>query len=136
MADGGYSRRSAELLSRVQRTVRLTDIETPRQQVLYGDILRTMESLSDTRYARLQMASVSLPSLFYSVIGLGFLIMLPICFMIRGDPGSVLLQSAIIGSLSLLLTLVMIIDRPFSGESQVSPQAIERAIERNIARVP
>ena len=52
-----------------------------------------------------------------------------------GSLNSALLKLAMGGSLGMLMALVIIIDRPFSGETQVSPAPIERAIQRNLKRV-
>lgn len=136
MARGEHSEEAAELLGQVQRAVRLAEVQTPRQQAVFTDLLRSMEQLSDTRYARLQMSRQGLPALFYAVVAAGFVLLLPVCALTHGNPRSMLLTGTIIASVSLLFTLVMVIDRPFRGETQVSPTPIILAIERNLARLP
>lgn len=48
---------------------------------------------------------------------------------------SALLKLTMGGSLGMLMALAAIIDPLFSGETQVAPAPIERAIQRNLERV-
>ena len=135
MADAGRSPRTYELFNEISRGVRRVEVTTPRQQTMYADMLRTLEQLSDARDIRLLNSRIALPDLFWATIMGGCLLLLPLCAMTSGTLNSALLKLAMGGSLGMLMALVIVIDRPFSGETQVSPAPIQRAILRNLERV-
>ena len=134
MANAGRSPRAYELFNEISRGIRRVEVSTPRQQVQFTDMLRTLEQLSDARDTRLLNSRLALPDLFWATIMGGCLLLLPLCAMTADTLNSALLKLAMGGSLGMLMALVIVIDRPFSGETQVSPAPIERAIQRNLER--
>lgn len=134
LADGGRSERAYAQFNELSRAIRGTEVTTPRQQAMYADMLRVLEQLADARDNRLMSSRMALPELFWATILGGCLLLLPLCAMTALTLNSALLKLAMAGSLGMLMALVIVIDRPFSGETQVSPYAIERAIQRNLER--
>ena len=91
--------------------------------------------MSDAREQRLMASRLALPNLFWATILGAILLLLPLCAMTAGTLNSALLNLALGGSLAMLLALVIVIDRPYSGETRVTPLPFERALERNLDRV-
>lgn len=136
MAEGERSERAAEALAAVQRAVRATEVslDTPRRLALYADMMRAMEGISDARDQRLLAMRVSLPGVFWAAILVGGLILLPLCAMTAGHLTSALVKASIVGAIGVLIALVVVLDRPFAGESAVKAAPFERAMERNARR--
>ncbi|MBC7433503.1 MAG: DUF4239 domain-containing protein [Rubritepida sp.] len=135
MAVGGRSQEAYALYNALSRGIRGAEVTSPRQQAQYAELVRNLESLSDVRDARLMNSRLALPGMFWVTILGGCLLLLPLCAMTAGSLNSALLKLAMGGSLGMLMALVIIIDRPFSGETQVAPAPIDRAIQRNLERV-
>lgn len=136
MAEGRRSERAYDALVTVQRAIRATEVSLPtsRQQVLYADMMRAMEQISDARDQRLVAMRVSLPEVFWGAILVGGLLMLPLCALSAGTATANVIKASIVASIGLLVSLVVVLDRPFAGESAVKPTPFERAMERNAAR--
>lgn len=135
MATAGRSLITYAKFNEMSRAIRRVEVTTPRQQAQLADLLRTLEQLADMRDTRLLNSRLALPDLFWATILGGCLLLLPICAMTSTSLNSALLKLAMGGSLGMLLALVIVIDRPFSGSTQVSPSPLERAIARNLERV-
>jgi len=135
MAEGGRSARAYDLFNELSRTIRRTEVEGGRQQAVYGELLRALSDLSDAREQRLMASRLALPDLFWWTIMGAILLVLPLCAMTAGTLNSAVLKLALAGSLAMLLALVIVIDRPYSGETRVAPLPFERALERNLSRI-
>ena len=135
MATASRSPITYDRFNTLSRGIRAVEVTTPRQQAQYADILRSLEGLSDMRDIRLLNSRLALPDLFWATILGGCLLLLPICAMTATSLNSALLKLAMGGSVGMLMALVIVIDRPFSGQTQVTPTPIERAIMRNLERV-
>ena len=135
MGRGDRSISAYRKFNELSRGIRVVEVTTPRQQAQFADMLRNLEALSDIRDVRLLNSRLALPGLFWATILGGCLLLLPICAMTATSLNSALLKLAMGGSVGMLMALVIIIDRPFSGQTQVSPAPIERAIARNLERV-
>jgi hypothetical protein len=103
--------------------------ENPAQQAQLGAFQRALDETSDLREARLSMTSKSLPSLYWATIA-GLLILLIVLVAFTSAtwdklPG----HAGQICAVGLLLSLVIIIDGPFRGDTSVPPDAIAQTLK-------
>ncbi|MBS7790230.1 DUF4239 domain-containing protein [Roseococcus sp. SDR] len=134
MARGQRSEAAQQLFNQLQMVVRTTDVGSPRQQALYTEILRMLEQQSDVREARFQATRERLPELFWYAILMPCLLLLWMHALTDTQLYTRVVKVAMMGTLGTLIALVMVLDRPFRGETSVTPYALERAIERMQAR--
>lgn len=130
MSRGERSEAAQQLLNQVQMVVRTTDVGSPRQQALYTEILRMLEQQSDVREARFQATRQRLPELFWYAIFLPCVLLLWMHALTDTQLFTRVVKVAMLGTLGTLIALVMVFDRPFRGETSVTPYALERAMER------
>ena len=102
---------------------------TPTQQAQLGVFQRALDQINDLREARLAMTDKSLPSLYWSMI-VGLLILLAFLVMLtQASRDKVLGHAGLICAVGLLLSLVIIIDGPFKGDTSVEPDAIGHVLK-------
>ena len=99
-----------------------------RQTTIYSEITRQLDALADLRAEVAQAAEAELPRFFW--ITTGGLIMIGFALGALTDVS--LARVAGLGATSaavaLLLAFVVIVDRPFEGETSVSPHPIQKAL--------
>jgi len=101
---------------------------TPAQQSQLGVFERALDQINDFREARLAMTNKSLPSLYWSMI-VGLLILLALLALLTHTTWDKMLGHAgLICAVGLLLSLVIIIDGPFKGDTSVQPDAISHVL--------
>ena len=103
--------------------------QNPNQQAQLSAFQRTLDETSDLREARLSMTSKSLPSLYWWTIA-GLLVLLVVLVTFTNAtwdklPG----HAGQICAVGLLLSLVIIIDGPFRGDTNVGPEAISQVVK-------
>ncbi len=99
------------------------------QQAQLGAIQGALDQINDLREARLAMSDKSLPSLYWSMI-MGLLILLAfLAVFTHATLDKLLGHAGLICAVGLLLSLVVIIDGPFKGETSVQPDAISHVLK-------
>jgi hypothetical protein len=125
-ADAAYTK-----LSRGVRAVSPTD---QRQQAMYGELLKQMDDLSELREQVIEASDISLPNFFWiTAAGLLF-VALALASATADNIKQRVAVAATAAAVALLLTFVIIIDRPFEGETSVSAGPISKALQRNSHR--
>lgn len=102
---------------------------TPTQQAQIGVFQRALDQINDLREARLAMTDKSLPSLYWSMI-LGLLILLAfLATLTNATSDKMLGHAGLICAVGLLLSLVIVVDGPFKGDTSVEPDAISHVLK-------
>ena len=121
-------RMSKELLTLSDVLVKLP-ATTVQEKDLYSKSNAAMSDLLKTRYARMQFAGGSLPTIFF--FGIFLLLNISILFFFhlskkdRFASFTLLFQ---MGAVGVLTGLVVIYDNPFYGESRVTPHSYETCL--------
>jgi len=105
-----------------------------REEAMFGQFVRMLNELSDLRETRLGNSDLSLPSLFWATICMILLLMVVLASLVTPAPERTMQLRGMITALGILLSLVVIVDLPFSGETAASPAPIERMLAYSRAR--
>jgi len=89
-----------------------------------------MTKVEEMRSARLELATKSVPEVFWWVITLFLLAAMVMNGRHPLDATSSALITLHMGAIGLVLGLIMVMDEPFRGQSSVSPAAIVKAVEK------
>ena len=126
-----HEQRAAEtsrLLGELYGKILAIDTTTNREQSVYHQILVHLDELSDEREHRLESAEEGLGNLYWgTVIGLALLLVI-LASLAQATPERAFALGGLICAASLMISLVVIINKPFTGESVVAPSSIERVI--------
>lgn len=105
-----------------------------RQEALYNEMLRVMHDLTDLRENRLANTELSLPGPYWATVFAVCGILVVLASLVTPAPERTVQIRGMMAVLSLLLSLVVVVDSPFSGEYSASPRPIERVLAFNRAR--
>lgn len=102
---------------------------TPKQTAMYADILKKAEEVSESRELRINRSSSKLPMIFWVVIAAGLtgLVLINSLFIptTHFAVGLVILPIILGGLISLLI----ITDQPFKGQTSVKPNAFIKVLD-------
>ena len=123
-------------LERLTAATRTLKAESSPQQAQLGVFQRTLDEINDLREERLAMTDKTLPSLYWATIA-GLLILLAVLVTFTNAtwdklPG----HAGQICAVGLLLSLIVIIDGPFRGDTSVPPDAIAQVLKVIQSRHP
>lgn len=108
----------------------------PSQQAQLGVFERALDQINDLREARLAMTNKSLPSLYWSMI-IGLLTLLAfLAAFTHVTLDKMLGHAGLICAVGLLLSLVIVVDGPFKGDTSVQPDAISHVLKVIQSRRP
>ena len=134
VAGTGRSRTTDRAYTALSKAVRSFEPQNKRQEIMYAELIKAMDDISDAREVLIQDATLQLPPFFWvmalSFISLGLLLGV-LC------EASVTRAAALSGTaagVGLLLSFVLIVDEPFHGETSIKPRAIENTLILNSRR--
>ena len=128
MLKGKPSDQTRGALARMSRLVLSLDPQTNRQTMIYGEILRSYDSVAEARDARLAAVPVALPAAYWQVVlfAVAALLFISATMQRTAFRATVLaVQMAVIGA---FLGFVFIQDQPFKGQMAVDPDPIVQVI--------
>lgn len=128
--NNGGSEVTNQLMQQLSNRLNALSPETPKQNILYTDIVRKTDQVIHARELRLLNASGGLPVLFWTLSYLYLFGVAIICALrlSHATPMRIIALSTQLTMLSLIFSAVMIIDHPFRGETKISPEPIRQAI--------
>jgi hypothetical protein len=131
MRAGDPSGMTAATLDTLWEQVRAIEPEGPNQEVWYGAVVDRIGELSRARDIRLAEAVHKLPTAMAVLLLLGAAITIGYTYLygVRNFWSLALLTLALAGTIALVVSLIIILDSPFSGDTSVSPAALVRALE-------
>lgn len=133
MPDTGRSEAVDALYGEASRKAREIEPATPRQQIIFAELVRGLNEMSDLREARLTSAQMALPDLFWNVVTALFVLLIVLAGLITPTLDRALTLGSMIGAIGMLFALVVVIDQPFEGDA-VQPTAMRHAIAAMASR--
>lgn len=101
------------------------------EHILLAEVLRQLDTVSDTRRERLVVAGGIVPDIIWVVLFGGAVVTIGFTFFFGTD--NLLAQSMMTGALAILifagLLTIIAIDHPFAGTVKVGPEALSRVVE-------
>lgn len=128
LIEGGRSDNADAQYVTVSKTLRAIDPITLRQGAMFTEALKVLDDVADLRELRISAGQNGLPALFWKSVLAIFLLLVLIASQTKPTTGRLWAMAAVSATLGLLLSLVVIVDAPFAGESSLKPDALERVI--------
>ncbi len=136
LALGLGSDRARQAFAPLSRGVLSIEATQGRQSSIYAEMLKKIDELGESRDARIDNANVQLPTVFWQVIGAMLAMVCCLACMIEQTIWRSVALAVQVAAVAGLLALVFITDRPFKGQSYVSPEPIAKVIKVMEARKP
>lgn len=132
MAKGQASARAARLLDDVGKDVLAIEPASPREEILYGELLARYNELSDARFRRLLHSRARMPGSLWALLVVGSIVTVGSMYLfgIKSLVLHALLTGAMSGSVGFVLYLILDMDNPFWGDWQITPVPLRRLLER------
>lgn len=108
---------------------RATRPATP-QATFYAESAKLLYELADLRRRRVDASGNQLPSVLWTVLIMGGVITIGFTYFfgVSHFGSHVLMVAALAAMIAVMLFLILSLDLPFSGDLQVTPEAMEQAI--------
>ena len=128
LGDEERSDKADQLYGRLSSAARALEPKTPREQSMYGELLKALDDISDHREHIIEESDTALPDFFWITVGGLLLIAFALALFTHATLPRRAGIAATSGAVALLLAFVIIIDIPFEGETSVSARPLESAI--------
>ena len=135
LSRGQRSEEATTAFRTLSRAVHGVEPANHRQEALFNEVLRVLHDLTDLRENRVAITELSLPGLFWATVSAVCVLLIILAALITPAPERSVQLRGLIAVIALLLSLVVIVDGPFSGETSATPRPIERVLAFNRARV-
>jgi len=99
-----------------------------RQSTIYAEILRTFDSVAESRDARLNTVSLSLPSTYWYVVLFAASMLMLVTSTIERTPFRIAVVTAQMAVIGAFLGFAFIMDQPFRGQYATDSRPISHAI--------
>ena len=126
LSEGGRSQVTTDLFQSLSRRILAIEPASPRQNIIYGDLMKIVDQLAESRQDRLSATDLALPPIYWETIG--SLMVLLITFSAFVEPRRAFSLGGMGIGLALLITLVFIFDQPFLGDISVTPDPMVRVL--------
>lgn len=133
-ANGERSPATDTAFSALSKSVRAISPDDKRQESMYGELLRKLDDAADLREEILTQSDLALPSFFWVTACALLILGIVLACLTDSSLGRTVGVGAPAAAVALLLAFVVIVDKPFEGETSVKPTAIERALAINARR--
>ena len=132
LSQHGSSRRTADLFRALALEILTIRPASARETVIYGDLVKIVDQLAESRQERLTATDLALPPIYWQVIG--SLVVLIVAFSAFVEPHRAISLGGLGAGLALLIALVFIFDQPFLGDVSVTPAALVHVLQVMDAR--
>lgn len=126
LSAGGDSQVTADLFRSLSQKMLAIEPASARQNIIYGDLVKMVDQLAESRQDRLSATDLALPPIYWETIG--FLMVLLIGFSAFVEPRRAVSLGGLGVGLALLITLVFIFDQPFLGNISVTPDPMVKVL--------
>lgn len=113
----------------ISRKIMSLEPVTNRQIAMYTDIIKKSEEVAESREGRIERANIRLPGLFWIVILICILSLLAINTLFLPTKSFFLGLKILPVTMGALISLLVITDQPFKGQSAVKPEAFYKIID-------
>ncbi len=122
------------VLNRFQDTLMTFNPTTPSQSALHTETLRAFNTLIEHRRRRIDAVGVGLSQVMWMVIWVGAAISIGVAYFYRIEDGKLhaTLVALMSGFLALVIFMIVINDRPFTGANGISPHSYQLVLDKLI----
>jgi hypothetical protein len=103
---------------------------TPRQSLLFGEMLKSLDATTEARAARLNAVTFRLPSLYWEVVAAALVMLISVSCLAATDRFRTLVLGVQLTILGAFIGFVFIMDRPFQGRHAIIPDSFEQILVR------
>ena len=128
LKDGQGSTRTHMLWRGLSRKLLSLEPQTIRQTAIYTDILKKAEDVAESRESRIERSSVRLPNLFWVVIIISMLALMGINTLFTPSDSFFIGLKILPITMGALISLLVITDQPFKGQSSVKAEPFFKII--------
>jgi len=136
LRDGGATDKVEAAYSALSKAGRAFSPADSRQTTIYTELTRQLDALADLRAEVEEAAEAQLPEFFWitttGLLALGVILGL----LTQNSLGRTVGLGTTSAAVALLLAFVVIVDRPFEGQTSIGPGAIVKAMALNLKRAP
>ena len=125
---GDRARATSAVFDQLNRVIQSIEPVTNRQQSLHHQLLVHLDELADFREHRIASAELGLTDIYWWTVISLFLLLVILASIAQPTVDRAVTLGGLTCAVGLMLSLVVITDKPFSGQTMVSPAPIERVI--------
>jgi hypothetical protein len=103
---------------------------TPRQSLIVGEMLKSLDATTEARAARLNAVTVGLPSLYWEVIAFALAMLISVSCLAATNRFRTWVLAAQLTILGAFVGFVFVMDRPFQGRHAIIPDTFEQILVR------
>jgi len=131
MPRGIFSKKTIQSLRDIWEAFYQVELETKKQEIWYGESINKLNSLTNTRLARLVGSEESLGAEMWILLIIGGLTLITFFwfFGLESLIPHLLMAAVLAASIAFILFLIYSLDTAFSGTLRVRPQAMERVLK-------
>jgi hypothetical protein len=135
-AHGVISQVGRDTLVHIHSLIVSVDPQNRMDQVIVAEILKTLNALYDARRTRILAADNAIPEVVWWIAALGTAVTIAFTYLFGAHNFGVHLTATalVAASMSLVIVLIVSLDRPFRGELSVSVEAYQN-VQGSIAAV-
>jgi hypothetical protein len=135
MDKGHESAKTKDLFKPVSKGVIEIKPSNPRENSLYGEMIKLTDALADIRNDRLDAAEFAIPAVFWILIIVILLLKTCLSAFAERSRSANFVLSVQMAAFSSLLCLTFIFDEPLAGEAAIKPTAIIETIDAISKRI-
>jgi hypothetical protein len=120
------------ILNEFQQTLLTFEPTTPGQTALHGEALREFNLLIENRRLRVDAVDSGLSQVMWIVIWIGAAISIGVAYLYRIEDTKLhfILVALMAGFLALVIFMIVVNDRPFSGRNGIQPRSYQVVLEK------
>ena len=130
------SREAWKMYDRIYDGALNLQVHSPRQETLRDRILFSLDKINDFRQARLFAAKARLPTLFWVIAILGFLIVAALFYVFEYTRLHAIMLAGYAGFTGVILYFIFVMNNPFSGPPALPPAPFELLFHGAMAEPP
>jgi hypothetical protein len=119
----------------ISHRILAVDPGTPRQSLIVGEMLKSLDATTEARAARLNAVTVGLPSLYWEVIAFALVMLISVGCLAATDRFRTIVLAAQLTILGAFVGFVFVMDRPFQGRHAVVPDTFQLVLTRMEQRI-
>lgn len=130
MAWGNESEESRQKVKTIELILRQAEVNTPREQEAFAQMLRQMDQIAEHRDSRLVQSRLHLPGVMWGLILFGGFIVITYTYLygVESLRSQMLMTAALATVIATVVIVILALDYPFSGNLRPEPDYFERVL--------